>query len=257
MTMHSGYPHHPGTLPDCPACDMQLAQEAYLQASRGEVCPMEAMQMLDDRHRRLVENALAAEKIAQHHGIPVRDALHRMNITDGTKAKLAEWVCPESAADWQGSIEERGKARQASEDRDRERQNDRVLEAAAGVDPDDRSAEARQVREAAASVRDHRANHHNQIAWEERLKEREELALAWEAYALRDEYLETARAFQVVENWEAASIAALDAQREAKRGDELVACSISHKRVADENERKSDEYLAANRRHDDEMRGRR
>jgi hypothetical protein len=190
MVKHLDSPgHSPGTLPDCPACDIEYARQAYVVATRGQ-CPAEQMEMLDKPGKRLVEVALNTQQIAREKGIPARDALHQQSVNDKVKATVAEWVCPENTDDFTGTIENRMKARQENDDRARERINDQVLEIVAGLDPEDWSLHAMQARETAASIRDHRANAANQRAWSARAEER---VLLEEARAMFDEKDENIR----------------------------------------------------------------
>lgn len=186
MAEHQDYPHTPGSLPGCPPCDIELARQAYVQASRGEMCPREAMEMLGDANKRLVELALLVDQQAREDGIPVRDALHRQKLADRSKRQIAEWVDPQHVGDWEGSIEDRRKAREAADDRARERMEDNVIALVADLDPEDWGLEAQQARETAASIRDHRADHANRKYWEAAELAREKNRLALEAIAERD-----------------------------------------------------------------------
>lgn len=174
---HADYPHTPGALPGCPACDLELARQAYAEIHRGTGrCYGEVMELLDQPHKRLVEIAVMAEQTAKEDDIPVRDALHKLSFNDRTKAQVAEWICPDATEDWTGSFDERRAAQDANQDRARVRLEDRVL----ANQPES---------EAAASIRDHRANALNQIAGDARQAERELLELAQEEYDVKNENL--------------------------------------------------------------------
>jgi hypothetical protein len=145
----------------------EQARALFEQAKAGGRCPAEviAESGLAMPDKRLVEVALRAEEIAEVQGISTRDALHQMNYGARTKAQVAEWLCPDAAGDWAGDSEQRRAARDASEVRARERMYDRVLANAQALDPADKSLGAQQLRETAASVRDHRAMAQRRLEW--------------------------------------------------------------------------------------------
>jgi hypothetical protein len=245
---HADYPHTPGTLYDCPACELEMARLAYVEITRGKRCPRDILRDADllAPNRRLVEVALNAEQDAKDKGIPVRDALHQLSFNDQVKAAVASWICPDVASDWAGSIEDRMAARDAANDRERERRNDRVLDAADSYEPDDHSLEARQCRETAASIRDHRENKHRQAAWDLATRERELGDLARAAFAERDELRAEAEQLQEDHDWTAAAISAIAMRRAGEKGDELVFEEIEVARQRKEQVRLADEYRQAN-----------
>lgn len=255
MPEHSDYPHTLGTLPDCPACDLEMARQAFVQARRGQ-CPAEMMEMLDKPHKRLVENAVRAAQAADEEGIPARDALHKLNLSDRQKAQIAAWVCADAVDDWTGGIEHRMTARQAADDRARERVNDDVLAICADLDPEDWSLEARQVRETAASIRDHRANKLNQQAGQARKRERELLVDAQaqfddknELIRLRDDAFD-----QGDMGWMATY---RDRAKEAdKRGNDLTLEAIKVRQEIQQAEQAMDALLSTNNEYDMARKGR-
>lgn len=246
---HADYPHTPGALPGCPACDLELARQAYAEIRRGTGrCYGEVMELLDKPHKRLVEIAVTAEQVAAEEDIPVRDALHKLGFGDKTKAQVAEWICPDAASDWTGSFDERRAAQDANQDRARERMNDQVLANAAGLAQDDRSEGAEHLREVAASVRDHREMAHRRAAWALQDEEEALLDKARALYIERDLFRVKAEAFQEEEDWHNASIAALDMSRKDDEADQLVHRSINVGNAAKDELRQADQYADANRR---------
>jgi hypothetical protein len=265
MVEHLESPGHtPGSLPDCPACDLEFARQAYVQSVRsmqGGRCPMDEMEMLDSRGKRLVETALAARQDAEENGIPLRDAIHRLNRNDVVKATIASWVDPDSVGDFTGDLEDRRAARQANDDRARRRLEDNVLRNCSGLEPGDQSLEAKQIRQTAASIRDHREAEQRRLYWEKYDEGERLLDEARALYAERDEWRDKAHAaqqeaedFTAVEDyenanarWKTASGAAAWAKKLDDQAEPLVMKSIEIQDQARQHDRSADDWARANR----------
>lgn len=264
MVEHADYPHSPGTLPNCPACDLELARVAYVQSVRSiksGQCPAEAMEMLDARGKGLVETALSVRQEAERDGIPLRDAIHRINRNDAVKATIAGWVSPEAADDFTGDLEHRREARQANDDRARRRLEDNVLRNCSGLDDADQSLEAKQIRQTAASIRDHREAEQRRLYWEKYDEGERLLAEARALYAERDQWREKALAaqqeaedFTAVEDyenanarWKTASGAAAWAKKLDDQAEPLVMKSIEIQDQAKAHDRSANDWARANR----------
>lgn len=251
FTEHVESPGHtPGTLPDCPACDIELARQAYVQARRGTACPQDAMLMLDARMRRLVEWALLTDQIAETDGIDVRDALHRVNgVGDRSKAIIASWVAP-GAGDWSGSQEDRRRARKEYEGRERARMEDVVLGSDGALADNDMSIEAQHIRETAASIRDHRAS-----ALRVRADELYDLHLEYERQvqqAVRDRNAldVDVLAAEKAQDWQAHGLKMI-ARREAdRRLNEASHLGITYGQESKDLMEKADDLLAENAEYD-------
>lgn len=227
------------------------AHEAYRIITSGLQCASVVLSMLDRPTARRVETALAARQIGQENGLDMRDALHRFNgANDSVKADVADFLTPEHAGDWRGSVQDKMAARDAANDRERWRMEDRVLENVLTYAPDDHGLDARQCREAAASIRDHRENHHRRLAWgladeEMRLNEQ---ALA--AFAERDELRAEAERLQEEKDWTAASVAAIAMRKADDIGTQLVHRQIQVGNQRKEQVRLADQYREANLRYE-------
>lgn len=249
---HHDYPHIPGSLPQCPACDLLLAREAFEEISHGHACPNESLDLLDDKHRRLVEIALLVEQESRRQDIPVRDALHAVRVSDRVKAVVAEWVCPASVSDFSGGPEQRNAARLAAAQRRQERIDDDILDQAASLQPGYHSLQADGLRETAASIRDHRISVARMSEGEAREVESQLEEDARKAFRERDMHRAEAVRHQANLDWEKAALSALAMSAADKRGNELILTAIEKGREADDLARIAKEYEAANRRYEEE-----
>ncbi len=257
---HVGSPGHlPGTLYDCPACDREMARTHYVEIVRGSRCALD-LGDLSPEGKKLVELALRAGE--SEFGRPARDVLH-LEINgpnDSTKAVVASWVCPEYVSDWQGDWQQRHDAERKAFERETWRMEDRTIEVAATLDPADNSLEARQIRGAAASSRDHKAARLRGRAWglrDEvaglRQKENELLDIARESFLERDSQLLLLHEAERVADWGLVAAHRREANRWDREGNEQVHAAIEARNLADEKtdqaavlDAEADMLLAAN-----------
>ncbi len=236
VSEHQDYPHQPGTLPGCPACDRMEAHETWKEIKRGKRCPTDIINEagLDNNQKRLVELALRAEEEAEKDRLPLVDVLHGwMGVaTDKVKAQIAEWVTPEYAHEFTGSREERDKYRHAAEQRAFDRRDDKVLEVASHLGLDDHSLSARQIRETAASIREHRENRHRQLMYQAQDAEDELLEKARALYDQRNDKRRQAEELAKQENWDAAALASIEMRKLDEQANDLVGQSIDQKNLA-------------------------
>ncbi|WP_045742287.1 hypothetical protein [Actinoplanes rectilineatus] len=117
------------------------------------------------RQQRLEEITAAVRAAIQSSGVDARDALHEVSARASDKAAIARELCPDAETEWNGTPEQRTAGYDAHNDRTRARMEDRVLANADALAPDDRSPTAEQIRETAASVRDHREMAEQRAQW--------------------------------------------------------------------------------------------
>ena len=120
------------------------------------------MPSLTERQQQLAQQI---KTLAEQSGQDPRDVLHEVAGRSVDKAAVARHVCPAAETDWTGTIAQRTAGSDAYAERTLTRMQDRVLANAAALDPADQSLQAQQIRETAASVRDHRAMAARRAEW--------------------------------------------------------------------------------------------
>jgi hypothetical protein len=128
-----------------------------------------------------------------------------------------------------------------------------VLARCAGLDRDDWSLEARQVRATAASIRDHRASKCRQTELNAMEREDTQLTAARLLYEERDAQRLLAEAEEMVGNWEQAALHAIDMKRLSNEAEKYVHLAIEQKNIAQRAGIEYEQLLAANQAYDREV----